>query len=206
MRIFSALFLAVFLLPSPALAQAKIGDIMTNDNIMTEDRFWNLIDQTIGAGQEQQSATLQNALSKLTPAEIEAFERAFHREQKRAYTWDLWGAAYVMNGGASDDGFEYFQRWLISKGRKVFEAALADPDSLADVFARGEVYEFEEFAYAASYAWQEKTGINPWKDPKGTFPYTGAPPAGQPSGVPFKEDAAYLSKRYPKLWARSGIK
>jgi hypothetical protein len=29
--------------------------------------------------------------------------------QAHAYTWDLWGAVFVLNGGDSDDGFEYFQ-------------------------------------------------------------------------------------------------
>lgn len=51
----------------------------------------------------------------------------------RSYRWDLWGAAYVAKGGASDDGFEYFQRWLISRGRTDFERVLADPDALADL-------------------------------------------------------------------------
>jgi hypothetical protein len=112
----------------------------------------------------------------------------------------------VLNGGASDDGFEYFQRWLISKGREVFEAAVADPDSLADLLAPDTEgpCEFEEFAYVASEVWAEKTGIDPWNDPKGSFPYTGAPPATQPSGTPFPEDERYFARRYPKLWARFG--
>ena len=73
-----------------------------------------------------------------------AFQRAFERQQARAYSWDLWGAA--------------FQRWLISKGRVVFEAALADPDSLADLLepdAEG-LCAFEEFV--ASDVWAEKRG------------------------------------------------
>ncbi|GAA1585730.1 hypothetical protein GCM10009678_80400 [Actinomadura kijaniata] len=50
-----------------------------------------------------------------------------------SYRGDLWGAAYLINGGASDDGFDYFRGWLVSQGRAVYEAALADPDSLAAV-------------------------------------------------------------------------
>jgi hypothetical protein len=50
-----------------------------------------------------------------------------------AYRWDLWAAAYVINGGASDDGFEYFLGWLMAQGRTRWEATLADPDSLADI-------------------------------------------------------------------------
>jgi hypothetical protein len=31
---------------------------------------------------------------------------------------DQWGAAYLANGGCSDDGFDYFRGWLIGQGRK----------------------------------------------------------------------------------------
>jgi Protein of unknown function (DUF4240) len=51
----------------------------------------------------------------------------------QARTIDLWGAAYTINGGASDDGFYYFRCWLIGMGKDIYEAAVADPDSLADV-------------------------------------------------------------------------
>jgi hypothetical protein len=44
-----------------------------------------------------------------------------------------WAAAYVVNGGASEDGFDYFLGWLMAQGRARWEATLADPDSLADV-------------------------------------------------------------------------
>src|SRR5688572_27091927 len=104
---------------------------------MTDDRFWALIGRTTAqqADPDRQVEALRKELGALTPAEIAAFEAAFQRAQQRAYSWDLWGAAYLINGGASDDGFEYFRRWLISRGRAVFEAALADPEQLADMLA-----------------------------------------------------------------------
>lgn len=179
-----------------------------NEVTMTQDRFWELIDQSseYEAEPAHQIEFLRQLLLDLSAAELAAFERAFHREQLQAYTWKLWGAAYVIHGGASDDGFEYFQRWLMSKGRDIFETAVSDPDSLADMLAddtQGPC-EFEEFAYVASSVWQEKTGINPWEDSQGRFPYRGASPADNPFGMPFKEDADFLSKEYPKLWARFG--
>ena len=189
-------------------AQSKIGDSTVADNVMAEDDFWSIIARSTPyeADPARQIEVLERSLRELSPVQIEAFERAFHREQLRAYSWKLWGAAYVIHGGASDDGFEYFQRWLISKGRKVFEAALADPDSLADLLARDMEgpCEFEEFAYVAGRVWADKTGINPGKDPKAGFPYTGASPAAKPTGTPFKEDRNYLKNEYPKLWARFG--
>ncbi len=38
----------------------------------------------------------------------------------------------VVNGGCSDDGFEYFRGWLIGQGGAYFEAALKDPERAAD--------------------------------------------------------------------------
>jgi hypothetical protein len=186
---------------------ASAAEQEVND-AMPADRFWELIGRTTGyeADPERQLEVLQQALRGLTVAEIEAFERAFHQQQRRAYSWDLWGAAYIMNGGASDDGFEYFQRWLVSRGRTVFEAAVVNPESLAETIApdsQGD-YEFEQFANVAAEIWKEKTGIDPVTDQEHRFPFISEPPASEPSGTPFEEDTHYLATRYPKLWARFG--
>jgi hypothetical protein len=42
----------------------------------------------------------------------------------------LWAAAYLIEGGC-DDGFMDFRAGLMLQGRTAFEAAVADPDSLA---------------------------------------------------------------------------
>src|SRR5882672_4855014 len=92
----------------------------------------------------------------LTPEELLDFESCFDRVHKESYAWSLWGAAYLMNGGCSDDGFEYFRAWLIAQGRQPFEMALEDPDTLATlVNPEGEL---EEFMYLARQAYEEKTG------------------------------------------------
>jgi Protein of unknown function (DUF4240) len=44
-----------------------------------------------------------------------------------------WAAACLINGGCSDDGFDYLRGWRIVQGREVFERSMADPDSLADL-------------------------------------------------------------------------
>lgn len=179
---------------------------------MDETRFWSLIDASLlGApSQEAQEIKLAAALQALSADEIVAFERIFAQQMRKSYSWDLWAAAYIINGGASDDGFEYFRRWLISRGRTVFESAMRDPDSLAALIpaTQSEPAEFESFSYVAASAWKSKTGVDPFtatgdvgyfseEDIRAMIP-------GEPSGEPFEEDPAYLSKRWPKLWERFG--
>ncbi len=172
---------------------------------MSDDSFWAIIGMTteFESDPKLQLATLRAVLSTLSIDEIEAYEAAFDDLMVRSYSWDLWGAAYVVHGGASDDGFEYFRCWLISKGRKVFDRVAADPDSLADMLAptvEG-VLEFEQFAYVARDVWGEKTGHSGSEMPNAAEMIY---PGREPSGTRFDEDAAYLAKRYPKLWRRFG--
>jgi len=70
-------------------------------------------------------------LAPREPAEIVAFAQPLWDLLAESYRADLWAAAYVINGGASDDGFDYFRGWLIAQGQTVFHQALADPDNLA---------------------------------------------------------------------------
>ena len=171
---------------------------------MSDERFWALVDATKSnaSDPERQIAALRTSLAQLSIPDIEAFEAAFDAQMQRSYSWDLWGAAYVIHGGASDDSFEYFRCWLISKGKAVFEKVLADPDSLADLLApkvEG-VLQFEEFAYVARKVWGEKVR-RPGREMPNAAPmmYHRAP-----SGTEFEESPSSLAKRYPKLWRRFG--
>jgi hypothetical protein len=172
---------------------------------MSNSRFWALIDTTtvFESNPERQLIALRAALEKLSIEEIEAYEAAFDDEMKRSYSWDLWGAAYVVHGGASDDGFEYFRCWLISKGQALFEKVKADPDSLADLLppAVDGVLEFEMFCYVARDVWAAKA-----RRPGGEMPNAANMiyPGLQPAGTRFDEDGDHLATRYPKLWRRFG--
>ena len=52
------------------------------------------------------------------------FDKQFNLRMRKAYTWDLFGAAYVMAGCNDDYGFSEFLCWLISRGEQVFLKAL----------------------------------------------------------------------------------
>lgn len=170
---------------------------------MSNSRFWSIVHKTVPAGfdRDRQLAALRQALSSLTLAELEAYEDTFHGLMQQSYSWDLWGAAYIINGGASDDGFEYFRCWLLSRGEAVFSKALADPDSLAELISANadEALDFEEFAYVARTVWSEKSDEAEMPNASPMM-Y----PGKEPSGTPFAEEAAHLAKRYPKLWKRFG--
>jgi hypothetical protein len=166
---------------------------------MTDDTFWEIIAPVAAIEDpEEQLTALHAALKKRSADDVASFYVAYRRQMAAAYTWDLWGAAYVINGGASDDGFEYFRSWLIAQGREVFTKALADPDSLADVvepdLAGG--VEHEEFAYVAVDVYAQLTGGS-----KNALIAAAPPDPAEPAGTPFDEDEAYLKKRYPRLWA-----
>lgn len=174
---------------------------------MPEAQFWAIIDGLAAAGDdpEERLEALEIALTALSLDELIAYEMTFRRLLNQAYTWDLWGAAYVIHGGCSDDGFEYFRRWLVSRGRKAYEAALKDPDNLADLdlapMGPEGYWEFEEFYYVAVETYEEKGGDGDIRDH--SEPESGLGGDG-PTGEEFSDDEEHLAKRYPKLWARFG--
>ena len=66
----------------------------------------------------------------------------------------------MINGGCSDDGFIDFRYGLISQGRDIYEAAVKDPDSLADAPIGLEAIDDEMFGYVASELYEEKASKN----------------------------------------------
>jgi hypothetical protein len=129
---------------------------------MDETRFWAIIEaggRKAAADPERQLAAVHKKLLALAPEEIREFHRHFNQKLADAYTWELWGAAFLINGGCSDDGFHYFRAWLISRGRAVYEAAVANPDTLAGLTDPDrDDYEFEDLWSASQYAYRERTG------------------------------------------------
>jgi hypothetical protein len=173
---------------------------------MPAERFWSIIEPVaeLDQGPDAQLRALRTALKALRLEDIISFEVAFRRYLNLAYTWDLWGAAYVIHGGCSNDGFEYFRRWLVSRGRDVYEDALADPDGLAQLNAQAGpdgAWEFEAIYYVAHEVFEEKGGEGDARDhSEPEFGLAG----DEPSGQPFVEDHEHLARRYPKPWQRFG--
>ncbi|MGW6707964.1 DUF4240 domain-containing protein [Streptomyces sp. NPDC054956] len=125
---------------------------------MDKQTFWKLI-ETARAGVEADQVAVRAAelLATLPEAEVAAAQQVLWDLLAESYLAPLWAAAYAINDGCSDDGFDYFRGWLLTQGEAVFTAALADPDSLADhppvrdAVAR---YGFLEDEAALSMAWR----------------------------------------------------
>ena len=131
--------------------------------MMDEDRYWRLIADSLassGGEQDGQVSFLKDALIKLEPVDIVGFRLRTDKLLYDTYKSDMWCAGYIMNGGCSDDAFEYFRLWVISRGREVYENAKADQDTLASVHGGTveDFYDFESLWYLANTAFQSKTG------------------------------------------------
>jgi hypothetical protein len=167
---------------------------------MNQEQFWSIIARACGSDlqkADEWAANLERELKHLDADEIIEWNHIFDRLAFRARTRQMWGAAYTINGGASDDGFYYFRCWLIGMGKDVYEAAIADPDTLADVVNPKVDAEAEIYA-AAHQAWMAVTG-RPDTDP---YParneYSDQPVPGEDWDF---DDAEETRRRLPRLAA-----
>lgn len=169
---------------------------------MDDDRFWQLIDQSgpsAGGSVEDQTGNLTTTLAGLPAQEIAAFDVAFAAHRDGLYSWDLWGAAYLLMGGCSDDCFSDFRSWVVAQGQDYFEAVRSDPQALADGRLKdaSQVAEAELLSYAAMDAYVEATGREIFMD---YASHPGPEMATEPKGQEWDEDDEdALRARYPRL-------
>ena len=128
---------------------------------MSKSDFWELI---AGAkkecGQNMGSSInwLTSQLIARGPQQTQDFTYIMDGYMSLSYQYGLWTAASLMcENGCSDDSFIDFRAWLIAQGEEIYLAALADPDSLADVEAYGGC-QFEELPYTGNETMKYLTG------------------------------------------------
>ncbi|MCW3117282.1 MAG: polymerase [Chitinophagaceae bacterium] len=128
--------------------------------MLNEDLYWSIIDQSLTTtnGQEDQEQFLISEIKKLTPQEIIGFRLRTDQLLYDTYTSEMWCAGSIMNGGCSDDGFQYFRNWVISRGKEAFYQAKQNPDTLVSQVRDDFEYDFESFWYVALEAFNQKTG------------------------------------------------
>src|SRR5690349_2962108 len=169
---------------------------------MDKARFWTIVAATrLGspAGRKdidigERNRRYRAALAALKPQEIIEFQRALEARMDEANRWDLWAAATLINDGCTATSFRHFRAWLVAQGREVFEAALRDPESLADnAELKAEVDAlYPAFASLPRDVYREKTG----KD----MPELGMAPAASPAGKKLSDVPGKLASHFPRLF------
>ena len=176
---------------------------------INKDSFWDLIHEAKNAcGQDMDAmlAYLKDRLVSMGPTQAQNFHDIIHAYEDLADKFGLWDAAGIMKEyGCSDDGFIDFRAWLIAQGREVYFAALADPDSLADVVPYGDC-RFEQLSYVGDYAYEQLTGKSAYNQTDWSayeallmkleqeIVYKG--------GIEFPREGADLKKYLPRLCAK----
>ena len=168
---------------------------------MTEIEFWKMLAQSGDATRSipQQEKKLRKLLSQLTPDEIVSFNDWFGHFVRGAFFYRLWGAAWLIGDGCSDDSFWDFRCWLVAQGEQVYRNALANPDSLADIVNPRVRKTGLSFSNPAMFVWGERLGKD--ESDLDDFPQAWGSNLGEtPPDAPFDEDSRLLRKQYPQLW------
>ena len=176
---------------------------------INKESFWDLIHEAKNAcGQDMDAmlAYLKDRLVSMGPTQTQNFHDIIHAYEDLADKFGLWDAAGIMKEyGCSDDGFIDFRAWLIAQGREVYFAALADPDSLADVVPYGDCC-FAQLSYVGDYAYEQLTGKSAYDQTDWSayeallmkleqdIVYKG--------GIEFPREGADLKKYLPRLCAK----
>ncbi|MEV1288877.1 DUF4240 domain-containing protein [Micromonospora sp. NPDC049679] len=146
---------------------------------MNTQQFWTLIEQARAGAEGEPASVAARATAALAGhdvAEIVAWDRHLRRVLTASYREDLWGAAYLINGGCSDDGFDHFRGWLMTQGRDAFARAVTQPDSLAELpavrraAATGEELEAPDMLGIAERAHVQVAGVELPVEPDATPP------------------------------------
>ncbi len=161
---------------------------------MNEEKFWQLIQiahEQSNGDMDAKCESVKAAINGLSNEDAATFSSIFDDMMDRSYTWSLWGAAYVMSGGCSDDSFTDFRSSLISRGKQSFDKSILNPDSLANEEFDEDAWYFEGFQYAITESVETVVGSVPTRK---------TPHLDEPSGEPWEEDPEELKIKYPNLW------
>ena len=127
---------------------------------MTPNEFWAVIAHARQRATPNSEPSMLDALYrelvKLPNQELYAWYGLQDSYMDLADTPKLFAAAVLINGGSSDDRFTDFTAWLVVQGKTVYESALANPDSLAQIDLPFDNAEWEFCGYIAGDAYEGK--------------------------------------------------
>ena len=127
---------------------------------MTEEKFWELIEESKQTGRSAQPSILLGLLVGLPCDEIVSFFEIQRAKMSELYVFDVLAACFLICSYVSDDVFEDFTSWVVAQGRESHLAVRTDPTALCEIIAREDVdgIDWGAFAYIADEAYTQKTG------------------------------------------------
>lgn len=178
---------------------------------MSEKEFWRIIDYAKSKSNSNDLMAIDlipNVLKDYEVGEIVEFEIIFETLIAKADDYKIMAAEKIMTGSVTDDSYIYYRCWLIMQGQKIFEAALINPESLADLYSTDDPsgFDCESLMYVADKAYTAKTGKDAYNDDNGprNVAYSKGlsydMPATPTKGTDWK--AEDLPNMYPKLWRK----
>lgn len=175
------------------------GSIDDSKQLMETERFWQLIEVSKSKSNgdyEKQQNELEKELLKLSGIEILEFDNKFRTLRGEIYSWDFWAAAYIINGGCSDDSFSDFRGWLIGQGKTIYNNAINDIETLS-ILKDTNDGDWEGLSYVPTDAYKKMTGRDIPEGIKENF---------EIAGEEWEENENELKSKFPKLWKQFGIK
>ena len=173
-------------------------NFITTNELLDDDLFWEIIkyskDNSKGDYEKQQSE-LTKSLSKIEVEDVMKFNNRFHLYKEQAYTWKLWGAIYLIQGGCGDDSFNDFREWVIGQGKEFFYKTVKDPESLVEMDEDEILIQWEGLGYVPRAVFEKLTGQEmPYVE------YKNNDGSGEPRGEEWEEED--LKKIFPKLFEK----
>ena len=173
----------------------KLSELLENQSsskvykiFMTEAIFWNLIEQSRAESKtrpKQIFQILEEKVARLSRDQILRFDLILHEFLRVWYRANILAAATIINVSCELDELNEFETFIIMQGKEIWEQALKNPDSLADLEIEDEakcveLFEVPEKAYAQAtgeedfemvhvdYQAQNLIGkLDLWQDEKG---------------------------------------
>ncbi|MDJ1502038.1 DUF4240 domain-containing protein [Xanthocytophaga agilis] len=130
---------------------------------MDIDKFWQIIEKSKERTDRNFDKQIENIIDLLTNLPVKSiirFDQIIGELYSKLHSSIIWASGELIRGHCSDDNYDYFRAWLIGQGSRIYTIALTNPDDLADIdfIAEAREYSGELLLYAASEAYEQKTG------------------------------------------------
>lgn len=167
--------------------------------VMTREQFWTYIEEAINKskGDFEVITYLTELMEEKKDEEIFNFGIILDELMLESYNEKLWCASYLVNGDMTEESFDFFRLWLISKGKKAYDDVISNPDnlikyidSLEDEEFIEDFYENEDFFFIAVDAFGKKHNIEGFEESFEKY---------LDAFDEYKEKIKYVDKDYPKI-------